>query len=171
MTKGKKRKSGGAGIDTGGAAYVGGDVHAEEFVGGDKVIQVGERSVVAGSIKESFIQTGDTVGVQQGATVEQFLELLAEIRRLLAESGLDKDTIQVVDGEYREVEERASKPKPNRAVILGKLKGAAEALTTAAAAAEAGQKLLPLARQAAEAGQKLLPLARQAAEWAGQLFR
>ena len=158
MTQEEKPKDDKAKIDTGGGAYVGGDVHTQEFVGRNKVIQAGDRNVVAGGdITDSMIHTGDTVGVQQGATLEEFLHLLAEIRRLLPQSGLDKDTADAVDADYRVVEEHASKPKPNRAVILGKLKGAAAALTTAAAAAEAGQKLLPLAMKAAE--------------WAGQLFR
>jgi hypothetical protein len=135
--KAKKNKEQ-LGVNTGGGAYVGGDVHTQggDFVGRDQVV---------------------SIGLQQGATLDEFVHLLGEMRRLLPQSGLDKDTAQVVEGDFRVVEEQAQKPKPNRAIILGKLKGAAEALTAAATLAEAGQKLLPMAQKAAQ--------------WAGQLFR
>lgn len=134
----KAKEKGQSSVDTGGGAYVGGDV---DTGGGDFV----GRNQVA------------NIGVQQGAAVEEFVQLLGEMRRLLPRSGLDKDVVEIVDGDFREVEQQARKPEPNRAIIWGRLKGAVEALTAAATLAEAGQKLLPMAQKAVE--------------WAGRLFR
>jgi hypothetical protein len=143
-------------VDTGGGAYVGGDVRAQggEVVGRDKVVSASAGGVaIGGSVTESEI----TAGAQQGVSVEALLQLLAEMRRLLPQSGLDADGAEVIEGDFRVVEEQADKAQPNRAIILSKLKGVTELLTTAVAASEAAQKLLPMAQQATE--------------WAGQLFR
>ena len=149
-------------IKTGGGAYIGGSVHTGggDFVGRDKITLTGERGVaIGGSVKASTIITGDrnVVGVRQAATLQEFVSLLAELRRLVPQSGLDADTAQIVEADVRVAQEQVAKPQPSRAIILSKLKGVAEMLTTAAGAAEAAQKLVPLAHKAAE--------------WAGQLFR
>ena len=139
-------------VNTGGGAYVGGDVHTGggEFVGRDKVVQATAGATAVG---------GDwtQAAAQQGVTGDDFVRLLAAMRELLPQSGLDTETAEVIDGDFRVIEEQAHKPQPKGTIILSKLKGVTELLTTAVAASEAAQKLLPMARQAVE--------------WAGALFR
>jgi hypothetical protein len=125
-------------INPGGAAYVGGHVHAgRDFIGRDQTITI--------------------TNAPQGATVAEFVRLLADMRAALPQAGLDPDTAEVVDADFKVVEAQAGKEKPNGAVIVSKLEGAVKVLTAAAGAATAVEKLLPAAQKAIE--------------WAGQLFR
>jgi transposase len=156
----EKEKEQGPTVDTGGGAYVGGDVDTGggPFVGRDRVVQAGPGGVaIGGDAIDSAIHGGDALGLQQGATLDQFVRLLAEMRRLVPQAGLEADEAEVIEGDFRVVEEQVQKPQPSGAIILSKLKGVTELLTTAVAASEAAQKLLPMAQQAVE--------------WAGKLFR
>jgi len=121
--------------DTGGGAYVGGDVKAgRDFVGRDQVI-----------ISQ----------VTEGATLEEFLRLMVELRQALPAAGLDHDTAEVIEADVQVVEEQAQKEKPSAPVIVAKLKGIAEVLTATGTVATAAQKLLPLAQQALTWAQQL----------------
>ena len=121
--------------DTGGGAYVGGDVKAgRDFVGRDQVI-----------ISQ----------VTEGATLEEFLRLMVELRQALPAAGLDHDTAEVIEADVQVVEEQAQKEKPSAPVIVAKLKGIAEVLAASGAVATAAQKLLPLAQQALTWAQQL----------------
>ncbi len=122
-------------INTGGGAYVGGNVRAGKFIGRDETI----------------------TNAPQGATLAEFVRVLADMRAALPQAGLDPDTAEVVDADFKVVEAQAGKEKPNKAVIVSKLEGAVKVLTAAAGAATAVEKLLPAAQKALE--------------WAGQLFR
>lgn len=126
-------------INTGGGAYIGGNVRVDtgDFVGRDKTVNV--------------------TAAQQGISAAEFGRLIADIRGSLPQAGLDPDTAEVVDADFKVVEEQVKKDKPNKAVITGKLEGAVKMLTAAAGAATAVEKLLPAAQKALE--------------WAGQLFR
>ena len=68
-----------------------------------------------------------------------------------------KDTAKVIEADFRVVEAQAQRPQPNRAIILSKLKGAAELLTATTAAVTAVKPLLAMVQNAVES--------------AGQLFR
>lgn len=126
-------------VNTGGGAYVGGNVTTGggSFVGRDQTIHVS--------------------ATQAGATVAEFAALLAQMRAGLPAVGLDRETAEAVDADFRVVEDQAARDKPNKALILGKLEGAVKVLTAAAGAAAAVEKLLPAAQKAVE--------------MAGQLFR
>ena len=139
-------------VDTGGGAYVGGDVHTAggAFVGRDKRIEATGGSVAVGGDWIQAVQ-------QQGVTSGDLVRLVGEMRQLLPQSGLDAETADVIEGDFRLIEAQAKKPQPKGRIILSKLKGVTELLTTAVAASEAAQKLLPMAQQALE--------------WAGTLFR
>ena len=144
-TEGKK-------VKTGGGAYVGGDVHTAggEFVGRDKTVQATDGSLaVGGDLRQA--------AVQQGVTSDDFVQLVAAMRELLPQSGLDPDTAEGIEGDFRVIEAQAKKPEPKGQIILSRLKGVTELLTAAVAASEAAQKLLPMAQRAVE--------------WAGALFR
>ena len=141
-------------INTDGGAYIGGNVTmgGGKFVGRDDVTVVGDGNVV-GDRSQATV----TKQANQGATVEAFTRLLAEIRTLLPQAGLDLETAQSVDADVQVIEQQAAKPKPNATIIASKL--------------EEVTKLLTAAGGLAIAGGKLLPLAQKAVEWAGQLFR
>jgi len=146
-------------VDTGGGAYVGGDVHTEggPFGGRDQKVEAAEGGVAVGG---NWIQAA----TRQGVSSADLVRLVGEMQQLLPRSGLDAETAEVIEGDFRVIEAQAKKPQPKGQIILSKLKGVTELLTTAVAASEAAQKLLPTA-------QKLLPMAQQALEWAGTLFR
>ena len=118
-------------------SYIGGSVHTcgGDFVGRDRI---------------------EVHQATEGATMAEFVELLSQVRQLASRAGLDKDTAEVIEADFRVVEEQAQRPQPNRAIILSKLKGAAELLTAATAAVAAAKPLLPMVQKAVE--------------WAGQLF-
>ena len=141
-------------INTDGGAYIGGSVTTGggKFVGRDDVTVVGDGNVV-GDRSQATV----TKQAHQGATVEAFTRLLAEIRTLLPQAGLDLEIAQSVDADVQVIEQQAAKPKPNATIIASKL--------------EEVTKLLTAAGGLAIAGGKLLPLAQKAVEWAGQLFR
>lgn len=125
-------------INTSGGAYVGGGVSTAggNFVGRDQSIAI--------------------TNTQQGVTLAEFAQLLAEMRTLLPEAGLDSGTADVIDADVKVVEAQLAQPKPSAPLITSRLEGITKLLTAAAGAAAAGEKLLPLAQQAVA--------------WAGQLF-
>lgn len=138
-------------IDTSGGAYVGGDVQAgRDFVGRDQVIITGDGNVVGDRSRATVIKQ-----VTEGATLGEFLRLLAELRQALPASGLDSDTAEVIEADVQIVEAQAQKEKPSAPVIVAKLKGIAEVLTATGAVATATQKMLPLVQQALTWAQQL----------------
>lgn len=142
-------------VNTGGGAYIRGDVKVKgDFIGRDKTEThiTGDGNVVGDHSSATVIKQAN-----QGATLEGFLQLLATMRQALPASGLDRDTTQIVEADFRVVEEQARKEKPSLPVIVGKLKGVAEVLTATGTVLTAGQALVPLAQQAIQ--------------WAQQLFR
>ena len=147
MTKKKQPQP----IDTGGGAYIGGDVKAGgDFVGRDQVIITGDGNVVGDQSSATVIKQ-----VTEGVTLAEFLRLLAELRQSLPAAGLDPDTAEVIEADVKVVEEQAQKEKPSTAVIVAKLKSIAEVLTASGAVATAAQKLLPVAQQALTWAQQL----------------
>lgn len=126
-------------VHTGGGAYVGGSVTigaGGTFVGRDQVT---------------------TTTSTQGASLAEFTVLLAEIRRAVAQAGLDEETTAALDADLRLAESQANKPAPNKALLLSRLEGAARLLTAAAGTVTAVDKLLPAVQQALA--------------WASSLFR
>ena len=156
----KNHKSDQPQINTSGGAYVGGNVDTTgaPFIGRDQVTKATGGSVIVTGGKVGVINTGDgnVITQQQGVSLEEFANLLAEMRKLLPHAGLAPDVVEVIDADFRVVEEQAAKEKPTGAIILSKLEGAAKMLTAMSGAAVAAQKLAPLAQKAVE--------------WAGQLF-
>jgi hypothetical protein len=111
-------------VNTGGAAYVGGNVYSEgDFVGRDQV---------------------KTVYQQQGASIEDLARLLAEVRTLLPEAGLDRDEMDVIEGDCRVVEQQAAKDQPKAGLIKAKLKGIAGVIQETGKTSDAVTKILTL---------------------------
>jgi len=150
-TMGKKAKN--LRIETGGAAYIGGNVRAgRDVIGRDKVAMIGYGNVNGDHSQATVVKLAN-----QGGTVEQFMDLLEQLRKLVPQAELDAETAAIVDADVKVVQEQIAKPKPNGAIIVSKLEGVAKMLTAVSGLAVAGGKLLPLAQKAVE--------------WAGQLFR
>jgi len=119
---------------------------------GSRISITGDGNVIGDHSRSTVIKQ-----TTQGASVEEFRRLIAELKQGLAQAGLDEDTSAAVAADVRTVEEQVAKPQPRGAIIVSKLKSITEMLTA-------------VAGTAAAAG-KLLPLAQKAVEWAGQLFR
>ena len=136
MSKKPKKQTQPQHVDTGGGAFVAGDVRVEggDFVGRDKVV---------------------TQQAVQGVTVEDFLRLLAQVREMLPAAGLDPDTAQVIEGDLEVVESQARQEEPRGAIVLAKLKSVAELLGAAGDAATGIARLLPLIQQALQWAQHL----------------
>jgi hypothetical protein len=139
-------------INTGGAPYIGGSVKAgRDVVTRNQLNIIGDGNVVGDHSQSTVIKQ-----VTEGVSLEGFLQLLAELRQKLPEAGLGEDTAEIIEGDVRVVEEQAAKEKPNRAIVLSKLKSVTELL------GEAGKLV-------AAAG-TLVPLAEKAITWAQQVF-
>jgi hypothetical protein len=124
-------------IDTGGGAYVGGDVKAAgDFIGRDQHVEIRQTS--------------------EGVSLEGFLQLLAELRQRVPAAGLDGDTAEIIEGDVRVVEEQVQKEEPRKAIIVAKLKGVTEVLTETGKVAAAAAALVPLAEKALTWAQQLL---------------
>jgi len=123
-------------VDTGGGAFVAGDVRVEGggFVGRDKVV----------------VQQAT-----QEVTVEDFLRLLAQVREMLPTAGLDPDTAQIIESDLEVAESQAQQEEPRGAIVLAKLKPVAEILGAAGGAATGIARLLPLVQQALQWAQHL----------------
>jgi hypothetical protein len=112
-------------VNTVGGAYIGGNVDTGggDFVGRDQV---------------------KTVHQQQGASVEDLSRLLAEVRALLPDAGLDRDEMDVIAGDFRVVEEQAAKDQPKAGLIKAKLKGIAGVIQETGKTSDAVTKILTL---------------------------
>ncbi|PKO20509.1 MAG: hypothetical protein CVU38_19750 [Chloroflexi bacterium HGW-Chloroflexi-1] len=148
--------------DTGGGAFVGGNVDTGggKFVGRDEIISIGRGGVYAGGdISGSTIVTGDdnVVGSPAAdASLADLTDLLAQIRALLPDAGLDEDSNAAVTGELDDVEKQVARDKPNQAIVVAKLKTIAEFMAAAGGLAAAAGKLAPLVEKALQvAGQVL----------------
>jgi hypothetical protein len=82
------------------------------------------------------------VGGQPGITVEEFLRLLNEMRDRVARSGIEQDTLDVIEGDFKVVEQQAAKEKPNGAIIKGKLKSVEDMVASAGKATEGIEKIV-----------------------------
>ena len=141
-------------INTGGGAYIGGNVHT----GGDFVGRDQNKVIVSGEISGGTLVVGDgnTVNTSKEASLKELSNLVTEIHALLPEAQLDDDTLEVLEGDFKVVETQLAKTEPKKVFVLPKLKSIAEALGTAVIAGEAVQKLVPMVQQAITWAQQLL---------------
>jgi hypothetical protein len=119
---------------------------------GSRISITGDGNVIGDHSRSTVIKQ-----TSRGASMDEFIHLIAELRRELAQAGLDEDTAAAVAADVRTVEEQVARPQPRGAIIVSKLKSITEMLTAVGGTAAAASKLLPLAQKAME--------------WAGQLFR
>ena len=112
-------------IDTGGGAIVGGSVTAGgDFVGRDQIKTV--------------------QGHREGASIEELTGLLAEIRTLLPQAGVEADVAEVIEGDFRVVETQVAKEEPKGGLVKARLKAISEVIQETGKVSEATEKILKL---------------------------
>jgi hypothetical protein len=123
-------------IDTGGGAYIGGNVNTGggTFVGRDIIT---------------------TTTVSQGATLEEFTALLAQLRAGLPATGLEPKIQQAIGGEVASLEAEAGDPQPSLPLIETRLKGIQSLLKSAAGAGAAAIGMAQIVQQALELARQL----------------
>lgn len=143
-------------INTGGGAYIEGNVHIGkgDFVGRDQ-IKVNVQGGISGGIMA--VGNGNIIGAPQApGSAAELIQLMREIRSRLPQAGLDVDTREMVEADIQAVEAQLAKPEPKKALVLPKLKSIAEVLGSAVAAGETLHKLAPMVQQALTWAQQLL---------------
>jgi hypothetical protein len=142
-------------IQTEGGAYVAGGVNTGggDFVGRDKQVSAPGGIAIGGNASHNtmVVGNGNVVGSRtEGVKMEDVLRLVRELQAALPASGLDEETLAVVEGDVRVVEAQLAKPEPKKHLMLPKLESVVATLTGLAGASEAVQKLLPMAQQAVQ---------------------
>lgn len=116
-------------------------------------VTVGNRGVViGGNVTGSTIMTGDGT-IQQGATIEEFRSLLADLREAIRTSELDADTKRRLEKRAENVEDEVQSATPSKPDVIGDLNTMADVLG-----------------KAATLGEKLAPMAAKLVMWASALF-
>jgi uncharacterized caspase-like protein len=123
-------------IDTGGGAFIGGSVNTGggTFVGRD--------------------QSQDTT-INQEISLDQFNELLVEIRNRLAKLDLDEPTQMSIENDIAFTETNANSGKPSLPVIENKLKGVQSLLKTTAGTGASVLGLVEIIQRGIEMAEKL----------------
>ncbi|WP_295458978.1 hypothetical protein [uncultured Thiodictyon sp.] len=118
-------------VRTGGGVYIGGSVTTGggDFVGRDQF--------------KTLYQT------QEGASAADLVRLLAEVRALLPQAGLDPASAQAIEGDFRIVEEQAAKTEPKGGLIKSRIKSAMELIQGAGESSDALEKVVTLVGRAA----------------------
>lgn len=117
-------------IDTGGGAYIGGAVNT----GGGTFIG-----------RDQFTVTGpDTVSLRE------LQALVAELKHLLQEAKLPPEIGEIVEGEFKTVEQQVVKPAPSGAIVKSRLSSLKELLSGADAATGSLEKILAVIGKAAQ---------------------
>jgi hypothetical protein len=119
---------------------------------GDRISIQGDGNVIGDGSRSTVIKQST-----QGATVDEFLELLSKLREIVPQAGIDPDVAEAIESDLERAEAQAQKPKPNAALILSRVRSAAELLATAEGVWSITERIRPLAQQALE--------------WAGRLFK
>lgn len=81
---------------------------------------------------------------QEGASVADLVRLLAEVRALLPQAGLDPDSARAIEGDFRIVEEQAAKAEPKSGLIKSRLNSAMDLIQGAGKTSEALEKIAVL---------------------------
>jgi hypothetical protein len=119
---------------------------------GNQISIEGDGNVIGDGSRSTVIKQST-----EGLSIDEFLELLSQLRQLVPESGIDPDIAEAIESDLQTAEAQAQKSKPNAGLILLKLRSVAELLATAEGVWSMTERIRPLAQQAME--------------WAGQLFQ
>ena len=85
---------------------------------GDKIEIHGDGNVIGSG----------SAAVLKGANMERFLKDLQSLRQALQDANLDDETVQAVDADLQTVQAQAGKERPNKTMIMSKLRSASEIL-------------------------------------------
>jgi hypothetical protein len=96
-----------------------------------------------------------TTTTTQGATLEQFTALLAQLRDGLDAAGLDTKIQKVIESDLTGVENEASDPNPSRPVIESKLQSMLSLLQNTARTGAVAIGLVEIVQRGMEMAQKL----------------
>ena len=146
-----RKTSGDSLVDTGGGAYVGGDVNTGggDFVGRDKKT---DNSVsIGGSVSNSNIITGSDNQIKQsqsGTELGDLLKLLQELKAQVADSGLEDHTQKMVEASIDATQVEAQKEQPKGELISSYLNTISGVLEAAGNATEKGKTLLSTIKSA-----------------------
>lgn len=140
-------------VDTGGGAYIGGNVNTGggDFVGRDKNVAEGKRGVtIGGSVTGSTIITGDNNLVQSDAdvTLEEFAELIKQMSDLLPKADLPEDDESEIKEDLGRVQREIETPKPNNRILLKTLGSVVEFLANTATVVTAAPQLVEMGQKA-----------------------
>ncbi len=81
---------------------------------GDKIEIHGDGNVIGSG----------SAAVLKGANMERFLKDLQSLRQALQDANLDDETVQAVDADLQTVQAQAGKERPNKTMIMSKLRSA-----------------------------------------------
>ena len=130
---------------------IAGDVHGPVFsgqfsgpvsMGGEAIDMRGSTGAIykpTGPVRQHFGDKieihgdGNVIGsgsaaVLKGANMERFLKDLQSLRQALQDANLDEETVQAVDSDLQIVQAQAGKERPNKTMIMSKLRSASEIL-------------------------------------------
>jgi hypothetical protein len=82
---------------------------------------------------------------------------VAELGRLLPQAGLPKDLTEVIEGDFKVVEQQASKDSPNGGIIKNKLSSLLGLVNSAGNTAGALEKIISVASKATQIAGLLFP--------------
>jgi hypothetical protein len=124
--------------DTGGGAYVGGhvDTGGGKFVGRDDL---------------------STAVVPQGAGLEELRRLVAELGSLLRQADLQGDVGEVVEADFKVIEQQAAKDSPSGVILKSKLHSIMEAVKHTAGLAGDLDRIVLLGSRLANRAMALFP--------------
>jgi hypothetical protein len=91
-------------------------------------------------------------------TLEGFLRLLAGVRKGLPSAGLEMELAQVIESDLQSVESQAQRSKPNRMLLLIKLKSVVDLLSASEGGGRDSDRVLLQAELALAWGQQLFGL-------------
>jgi hypothetical protein len=119
------------------------------------VIDTGGRRLRRGNVNTGggkFVGRDDvSMTLAQGASREEFAQLLAEFGRMLAEAGLPEKTVRIIEGDVKHVQDEAAASKPDRKLIENRLTGITTMLGKVGNAAEVAggtmEKLVTLGKK------------------------
>lgn len=125
-------------VDTGGAAYVGGSVDT----GGGKFVGRDDHSRTI---------------AQQGASLDELRQRVAELGRLLRQADLRGEVAEIIEADFKVIEQQAAKDSPSGLIVKSKLSSVMEALKHAAGAADHLDKMVLLGSKLAKIAMALFP--------------
>ena len=144
-----------------GSVAIGGNVSGSVITtGSGNVISTGSTNIKGDG---NVFGSGNTVNVtkttitQQGATLNEFAALIAQMRELLQFSGLGDDDRETVETNLKTIEREAEKEKPRLRLIESALSSIKSLIESTESIGSAAAKLMPMLSQAADFARQLFP--------------